>query len=391
MTTTDGTEVSAPRGALDGVRVLDLSRILAGPYATQVLGDLGADVIKVEHPERGDDTRQWGPPFWGDSAVYYLTANRNKRSRAIDFTTAAGQATLHTLLADADVFVENYKTGGLAKYGLDFATLAAKYPKLVYCSITGFGQTGPYARDVGYDALVQAMGGLMSITGPDASAPTKVGVAVTDLTTGLYAVIAILAALRERDRSGLGQHCDLSLFDTQVSALANVGMAFLATGRVPSPVGNAHATIVPYQSFATADKPLMVAIGNDAQFTLFANRIGSGADAWPSDPRFSTNRARVENRNVLVAEIAARFAVATREEWLTRFAGAGFPFGPINDLGDLARDPQVAARGLFTTMSDGTTPCIRSPLRFSRTPIETYRAPPSLDADGDARFEPTSD
>ncbi len=371
-------------GALAGLRVLDLSRILAGPYAAQILGDLGADVIKIEHPDKGDDTRQWGPPFWGDSAVYYLTANRNKRSRAIDFTTAEGRDALHALLATADVLIENYKVHGLAKYGLDYASLRERYPRLVYCSITGFGQTGPMAEEVGYDALIQAMGGLMSITGPDAATPTKVGVATTDLTTGLYAVIAILAALRERDRSGLGQRCDLSLLDAQVSALANVGMSFLATGAVPRAMGNAHPTIVPYQSFDTADAKLMLAIGNDAQFARFAERLG---EPWAKDPRFATNPARVANRAALVAEIAARLRGATRATWLARFEGGGFPFGPVNALDELAREPQVAHRALFTTMSDGKTPCLQSPIRLSRTPVEAYRTPPALDEHPDATFD----
>jgi crotonobetainyl-CoA:carnitine CoA-transferase CaiB-like acyl-CoA transferase len=376
------------RAPLAGVRVLDLSRILAGPYAAQILGDLGADVIKIEQPGKGDDTRHWGPPFWGDSAVYYLTANRNKRSRAIDFTTEAGRAALHELLADADVLIENYKTGGLARYGLDEPRLRARYPRLIYCSITGFGHTGPMAGEVGYDALVQAMGGLMSITGPDAATPTKVGVATTDITTGLYAVIAILAALRERDRSGLGQHCDLSLLDAQVSALANVAMSFMATGRVPHPMGNAHATIVPYQTFETQDLPLMLAVGNDAQFARLSERMG---ETWAKDARFATNPSRVANREALVGAIAARFREAPRAAWLERFAGAAFPFGPVNALDDLAREPQVVHRDLLTTMSDEATPCLRSPIRLSRTPITSYRAPPALDAHPDARFDADDD
>ena len=375
------------RRALEGVRVLDLSRVLAGPYAAQILGDLGADVIKIEHPAGGDETRRWGPPFWQDSAVYYLTANRNKRSRAIDFATAAGSAELHSLLEDADVLIENSKAGALAKYGLDYASLRQRYPRLIHCSITGFGQSGPYAAAAGYDALVQAMGGLMSITGPDAESPTKVGVAITDLMTGLYATIAILAALRAREESGTGQHCDVSLFDTQVSSLANVAMAYLVTGSVPRPLGNAHPTIVPYQSFATRDRPILIAIGSDAQFLSFAERLG--APGVGEDPRFRTNPLRVENREELVSRIAARLLTAERDEWLARFAGGGFPCGPINDLGDLGADPHVRARGLFTRMDDGETPCLRSPLRLSETPVEEYRRPPRLGEHPDARFVPS--
>lgn len=374
----------ATRGALAGIRVVDLSRILAGPYAAQILGDLGADVIKIEQPGRGDDTRRWGPPFLDGTAVYYMTANRNKRSRAIDFTTEEGKDALFELLEQADVLVENYKTGGLAKYGLDYASVAARCPRLVYCTISGFGSTGPYAEQPGYDALIQAMGGLMSITGPGPGQPTKVGVAITDLMSGLYATIAILAALRARDETGRGQHCEISLFDTQVSALANVAMSFLATGVVPQPRGNAHETIVPYQSFATADAPLMIAIGNDAQFAELARRLG---EAWADDPRFATNPARVAHRDTLVALLSARLKERPRAAWLEVFRGASFPFGPIQDLGELARDPQLRARDLFTTMGDGRTPCLRSPIRLSETPIAAYRPPPRLDADKDARFD----
>lgn len=377
-----------PPRPLHDVRVLDLSRILAGPYAGQVLGDLGADVLKVEQPGRGDDTRQWGPPFVDGTAVYYFTANRNKRSIALDFTQDEDRTILLELIAEADVLIENYKVGGLAQYGLDWATLAPRHPRLVYCSITGFGQTGPYAHELGYDALIQALGGLMSITGPDPETPTKVGVAITDLMTGLYAVIAILAALKEREASGLGQHCDLSLFDTQVSSLANVGMNFLASGVVPRPLGNAHPTIVPYQSFATADAPILLAIGNDAQFAAFAALLG---ESWGADERFRTNAARVAHRAELVGAIAKKLRARPRVFWLTLFRGAGFPHGPIHDLGDLAQDPQVLARGLFTTMADGTTPCLASPLRLSRTPVGPYQTPPALGAAGrSARFSSSS-
>jgi crotonobetainyl-CoA:carnitine CoA-transferase CaiB-like acyl-CoA transferase len=361
-----------------------MSRILAGPYAGQILGDLGADVLKVEHPTRGDDTRRWGPPFWGDSAVYYLTANRNKRSVPLDFTQDDDRQRLFQLIDTADVLLENYKAGSLAKYNLDWPSVHARNPRLVYCSITGFGQTGPMAEEPGYDALIQAMGGLMSITGPNAESPTKVGVALTDLTTGLYSVIAILAALRERDLSGLGQHCDMALFDTQVSMLANVGMNFLATGQVPLPLGDAHPTIVPYQSFPTADKPFLLAVGNDAQFAAFSEALGQ---SWAQDPRFHTNAARVEHREFLVPAIAETLRQKKRAEWFALFAGRGFPFGPINDLADVKGEPQTLARDLMTTMSDGQTPCLRSPIRLSRTPIDCYEPPPALgEAGRDASF-----
>jgi crotonobetainyl-CoA:carnitine CoA-transferase CaiB-like acyl-CoA transferase len=379
---------ASPALPLAGLRVLDLSRVLAGPYAAMVLGDLGADVIKVEHP-RGDDTRRWGPPEHEGLAAYYLTANRNKRSRVLDFTDPDDHAALLDLIAGADVLIENFKVGDLARHGLDFATLHARHPRLIYCSITGFGQTGPLAPRAGYDALIQAMGGLMSITGPDPAHPTKVGVAIADLSTGLHAVIAVLAALHERERSGLGQHCDLALFDSQVSTLANVAMNFLCTGEVPRPLGDAHPTIVPYQSFATADRPLMLAIGNDPQFAGLCRALGE--PQWAVDPHFATNPARVRHRDLLVPLIAAHLLAHPRDHWLAVFAAQPepFPHGPIQDLGELAEDPQQRARGLFTTMDDGATPCLKSPIGLSRTPIRSYRRPPDLNEHPDADWEPT--
>ncbi len=368
---------------LADLRVLDLSRVLAGPHAAQILGDLGADVIKVEHP-RGDDTRHWGPPDHDGSAAYFLAANRNKRSRVLDFTQPADLETLLALLAGADVLLENFKVGDLARHGLDFKALHARFPRLVYCSVTGFGQTGPLAPRAGYDALIQAMGGLMSITGPDPAHPSKVGVAVADLSTGLYAVIAMLAALRERDRSGLGQHIDLALFDTQVSGLANVAINYLCTGAVPHPLGDAHATIVPYQSFATADRPLMLAVGNDPQFAALCHALGE--PAWAVDPRFASNPARVAHRDLLVPAIAARLACHSRAHWLALLADTPVPHGPIQNLGELADDPQLRARDLFTTMDDGRTPCLRSPIVLSRTPIDHYRRPPALGEHPDATW-----
>lgn len=367
--------------------MLDLSRVLAGPHAAQILGDLGADVIKVEHP-RGDDTRRWGPPEHDGLAAYYLCANRNKRSRVLDFTRPADHAALLELIAGADVLIENYKVGDLARHGLDYATLGPRFPRLIYCSITGFGQTGPLAPRAGYDALIQAMGGLMSITGPGPEQPTKVGVAIADLGTSLYAVIAVLAALHERARSGLGQRCDLALLDAQVSLLANVAMNFRCTGEVPRPLGNAHPTIVPYQSFAAADRPLMLAVGNDAQFRGLCRALGE--PQWADDPRFFSNPARVEHRAQLVARIAAKLSEETCDHWLAVFGAVedgAFPHGPIQDLGEVADDPQVRARGLFTTMDDGRTPCIKSPIELSRTPVRGYRRPPALGEHPEATWE----
>lgn len=377
--------ITSPALPLAGLRVLDLSRVLAGPYAAQVLGDLGADVIKVEHP-RGDDTRRWGPPEHDGLAAYYLTANRNKRSRVLDFTRPDDHAALLTLIAGADVLIENFKVGDLARHGLDFATLHARHPRLIYCSITGFGQTGPLAARAGYDALIQAMGGLMSVTGPDPAHPSKVGVAIADLTTGLHAVIAVLAALRERERSGLGQHCDLALFDSQVSVLANLAMNFLCTGEVPRPLGDAHPTIVPYQSFATADRPLMLAVGNDPQFAGLCRALGE--PGWAEDPRFASNPARVRHRELLVPMLAEHLLARPRDHWLTIFAAEGIPHGPIQDLGELAGDPQLQARGLFTTMDDGRTPCLKSPIGLSRTPVRSYRRPPDLGEHEGATWTP---
>lgn len=360
---------------LAGLRVVDLSRVLAGPYAAQILGDLGADVIKVEHPN-GDDTRRWGPPQHDGAAAYYLGANRNKRSRVLDFTRPDDHAALLRLIAGADVLLENFKPGDLARHHLDFPTLHPLHPRLVYCSITGFGHTGPHSPRAGYDALIQAMAGLMSVTGQSPDHPTKVGVAVADLATGLHAVIAILAALRERDRSGLGQHIDLALFDVQVAGLANLAMNYLCSGEVPRPLGDAHPTIVPYQSFATADRPLMIAVGNDAQFAALARAIGE--PGWPTDPRFASNPARVQHRELLVPAIAAHLAQKPRAHWLARLEATGVPHGPIQHLGELAHDPQLRARGLFTTMDDGHTPCLKNPINLSRTPITSYRRPPAL-------------
>lgn len=382
-------------GALEGITVLDLSRILAGPWSTQNLADLGADVIKVERPGVGDDTRSWGPPFVGNvdgtdrDAAYFFCANRNKRSLTLDFTGEAGRAVLHKLVAKADVLVENYKVGGLKKYGLDYATLSAINPQLIYCSITGFGQDGPYAERPGYDALIQAMGGLMSITGEPDSAPgggpQKVGVAVVDILTGLYATNAILAALYHRTRTGQGQAIDIALLDVQVAALANQAGNYLLAGQVPARMGSAHPTIVPYQPFACADGHVMLAIGNDRQFAGFCHAAGSADLA--SDARFSSNAARVQNRSELLALIEPLMLLRTIDEWCQCAEQAGFPCGPINTIDRVFADPQVQSRGMqvrMTSSAYGDLDLVGSPMRLSRTPVTYRHAPPALGADTDA-------
>ena len=380
-----------PPGALEGVRVLDLSRVLAGPWCTQTLADLGADVIKVERPGVGDDTRAWGPPFLPDpsqpegrgTAAYFLACNRNKRSVTIDFAHPRGQAIVRQLAQSADVVVENFKVGDMARYGLDAATLRAHNPGLVYCSITGYGQTGPAAHRAGYDYVVQGQGGLMSITGePDGAAggePQKVGVAVADLFTGMYATVAILAALRHRDRSGEGQDIDMALLDAQVAMLANVGASHLVTGRVPQRLGNAHPAIVPYQVFEVADGHLILAVGNDGQFERFCQVAGH--PAWAQDPRFKRNADRVANRVTLVEALEPVMKSRRREDWLQALEAATVPCGPIQNLAEVFEDPQVQARGLRQTVDhplQPDLPLIGSPLHLSRTPPTLRQAPPEL-------------
>jgi crotonobetainyl-CoA:carnitine CoA-transferase CaiB-like acyl-CoA transferase len=378
--------------ALDGVKVLDLSRVLAGPWAGQVLGDLGADVVKVERPGQGDDTRAWGPPWVDDGgdgervSAYYLCANRNKRSIAIDIADAEGQALVRRLAARADVLIENFKVGGLKAYGLDYASLKAVKPGLVYCSITGFGQTGPYAARAGYDAMIQAMGGLMSITGrPDGEpggGPQKVGVALTDVLTGLNAVIAILAALRHRDRTGEGQWIDLALLDVQVSSLANQASSYLVSGVVPRRMGNAHPSIAPYQDVPTADGYMLLAIGNDGQFARFC--AVAGHPEWAADPRFATNPSRVAHRDVLIPMLCEVSRGRPTGDWIGALEAAGVPCGPINALDAVFDDPQVAARGMRVDLAAGdaaTVPLVASPLWLSATPVTYRQAPPALDAD----------
>lgn len=377
-------------GALSHIRVLDLSRVLAGPWAGQILGDLGAGVIKVERPRTGDDTRHWGPPYLKDDlgadtseAAYYLSANRNKQSLTLDFTQPEGQRIIRELVEHCDVLLENFKVGGLAAYGLDYESLKAINPKLIYCSITGFGSDGPYANRAGYDFMIQGLGGLMSLTGraeeEEGAGPVKVGVALTDILTGLYATVGVLAALNSREQTGVGQHVELALLDVQVACLANQAMNYLTTGVAPKRMGNAHPNIVPYQDFPTADGDIILTIGNDGQFRKFAE--AAGHPEWASDPRFASNKARVAHRKELVPMIRQVTVFRTTAEWVTLLEQAGVPCGPINDLAQVFADPQVQARGLRVDMShplSGTVPQVASPIRLSGTPVEYRKAPPLL-------------
>ena len=376
-------------GALAGLRVLDLSRVLAGPWAGQILADLGAEVIKVERPGRGDDTRHWGPPFLKDplgantgESAYFLSANRNKQSIAVDFTQPDGQQILRDLAVKSDVVLENFKVGGLSAYGLDYASLSALNPELIYCSITGFGQSGPYAQRAGYDFLIQGLGGLMSLTGhPDddeGGGPVKTGVALVDILTGLYATVAVLAALNHRTQTGEGQHIDMALLDVEVACLANQAMNYLVSGESPTRLGNAHPNIVPYQAFPTADGDMILTIGNDAQFRRFCE-VADRLD-WVNDPRFATNQARVVHRMELVPLIRQVTVFRRTEEWIALLEAVGVPCGPINSVAQVFADKQVAARNLAFTMAHPlgqTVPQVASPMRLSRTPVE-YRRPPPL-------------
>lgn len=377
-------------GALAGLKVLDLSRVLAGPWAGQMLADLGADVVKVERPEVGDDTRAWGPPYLQDAdgrdtseAAYFLSANRNKRSITIDFTQAAGQQQVRELVAEADVLIENFKVGGLAAYGLNYASLQQLNPRLIYCSITGFGQTGPYAKRAGYDFMIQAMGGLMSVTGKAADeeggGPVKVGVALTDILTGLYASNAVLAALAERERSGEGQYIDLALLDVQVACLGNQALNYLTTGVPPQRLGNAHPNIVPYQDFPTADGDFILTVGNDGQFRRFCEVAGH--PEWASDARFASNAQRVAHRAELVPLIRQATVFRTTAEWIIALEQAGVPCGPINDLAQVFDDAQIKARGVQISLPhalSGEVKLVANPIRLSRTPVEYRSAPPLL-------------
>jgi crotonobetainyl-CoA:carnitine CoA-transferase CaiB-like acyl-CoA transferase len=376
--------------ALDGIRVLDLSRVLAGPWCTQTLGDLGADVIKIERPGSGDDTRSWGPPFLQDAqgrdtgeAAYYLGANRNKRSVTCDISRPEGQQLVRELAAHCQVFVENFKVGDMARYGLDYSALKAINPAIVYCSITGFGQTGPYRERAGYDYAIQAMGGLMSITGErdelPGGGPQRVGVPIVDLMTGMYATIAVCAALAHRERTGAGQHLDLALLDTQVAFLANQAMNYLASGEVPGRLGNAHPNIVPYQTFSTRDGAIILACGNDNLFNRFCEV--AGCQPLARDPRFATNGNRVEHRAALVPLLDEVFAQRTTHEWVEASEAAGVPNGPINDIRQVFEEPQVVARGMKIEIDHalaGKVPLVASPMRFSGTPLEFKSPPPTL-------------
>jgi crotonobetainyl-CoA:carnitine CoA-transferase CaiB-like acyl-CoA transferase len=389
--------------SLAGIRVLDLSRVLAGPWCTQTLADLGADVIKIERPGSGDDTRGWGPPFLQDprgrdtaEAAYYLGANRNKRSVTCDIAQGAGQALIRELVKHCDVFIENFKVGDMARYGLDWASLQALNPRLVYCSITGFGQTGPYAERAGYDYAIQGMGGLMSVTGERdgltddnghlvAAGPQKVGVAVADLFTGMYATVGILAALRHAERSGEGQYLDMALLDTQVAMLANLGANYLVSGKVPGRAGNAHQNIVPYQVFEVAPAAdgsrdhLILAVGNDGQYAKFCEVAGH--PEWASDTRFAKNQDRVRNRTALVPMLEAVMKTRRKSEWLAALEAAKVPCGAINNLAEVFADPQVNERGMVTQWPHPLQPELRlvaSPLKLGATPVRTDLPPPLL-------------
>jgi glutaryl-CoA transferase len=377
-------------GPLSHLVVLDLSRVLAGPWCTQLLADLGAEVIKIEKPGSGDDTRTWGPPFLKDrdgrdtaEAAYYLGCNRGKKSVAVDFTLPEGRELVRELAKRADIVVENFKVGGLTKYGLDYASLAPLNPRLVYCSITGFGQTGPYAERAGYDFIIQGMGGFMSVTGErdelPGGGPQKAGIAISDLMTGMYACSAILAAITHREASGTGQYIDVALFDTQVAMMAVMNMNYLISGTPPGRAGNAHQNIVPYQVFACADGHLIVAVGNDAQFARFCEV--AGRPEWARDPRFAANAERVRRRDELVPMIAAVVVTRSQRDWLAALEAVGVPCGPINRLDQVFADPQVQARAMRLDLPhplSGTVPQVGNPVHLSSTPVAYTQAPPLL-------------
>ncbi|MBI1396773.1 MAG: CoA transferase [Betaproteobacteria bacterium] len=376
--------------ALSHIRVLDLSRILAGPWCGQILADLGAEVIKVERPGAGDDTRTWGPPWMKDpqgedtgEAAYFMAANRGKKSVTVDISKPEGQEIVRALAGKSDILLENYKVGGLKQYGLDYESLHALNPRLVYCSITGFGQSGPYASRPGYDFMIQGMGGLMSITGErddrPGGGPQKVGVAVADLMTGMYATVGVLAALAQRDVSGRGQHVDLALLDTQVAMTANMAMNYLASGRPPGRSGNAHPNVVPYQTFAAADGYVIVAVGNDGQFARLCDVMGR--PDLPKDPRFTTNPARVKHREELIPIIEKMIALHPMQFWVESLEAVGVPCGPINNLAQAFADPQVQHRGMRIDLphpAAGTVPLVGSPIKLSETPVSYASAPPML-------------
>ena len=384
-------------GALDHLKVLDLSRVLAGPYCAQMLADLGADVIKVERPGDGDDTRKWGPPFMPDAdgnptphATYFHCTNRNKRAITVDMAKPEGQAIIKQMAAQSDIVIENFKVGGLAHYGLDYASLSALNPRLIYCSVTGFGQTGPYAPRAGYDLMIQAMSGMMSITGNadgvPGGGPMRVGVAITDLCTGMFACSAILAALEVRHRTGKGQHIDMALLDVGMALLANQAIGYLNTGAVPQRQGNTHPSLAPYQDFHTQDGKMLLAIGNDGQFSRFAH--AAGQPQWASDVRFATTAARNINRALLIPAMDAVTRTQTTAYWIKLFEDKAVPCGPINDLSESFADAQVKARGLEVKQAVAGVPLtqsainsivtVASPLRLVDTPPVLRRAPPAL-------------
>jgi crotonobetainyl-CoA:carnitine CoA-transferase CaiB-like acyl-CoA transferase len=377
-------------GPLSHIRVLDLSRVLAGPWAGQTLADLGAEVIKVERPVVGDDTRSWGPPFLTDldgqptsDAAYFLAANRGKKSVTIDFTQPEGLDLVRRLAANCDIVIENFKVGGLAKYGLDYTSIQAINPGIIYCSITGFGQTGPYRNRAGYDFLIQGMGGLMSVTGePDdapGGGPVKTGVAIVDIFTGMYAVTSVLAALAHRERTGEGEHIDLALLDVQVATLANQATNYLVSGCSPERLGNSHPNIVPYQALATSDGHIILAVGNDAQYSRFCSVAGYPELA--EDERFRTNAARVNNRAELMPIIIEIFKQRTRAEWIDALEQAGVPCGPINSIAEVFANPQVQSRGMRIDVphnGSGQIPLVGSPMKFTRAPLNDRQPPPQL-------------
>ena len=375
---------------LDGIRVLDLTRVLAGPWATQLLADLGAEVIKVERPGKGDDTRHWGPPFLKDregrdtaDAAYYLACNRGKKSLTLDIARPEGRAVARALAMKSDVLVENFKVGDLARYGLDYASLARDHPRLVYCSITGFGQAGPYSDRPGYDFMVQGLGGLMSVTGEKddlpGGGPQKVGVAVSDLFTGMYSANAILAALMHREKTGKGQNIDMALLDVQVAMLANLSSTYFVSGEAPRRMGNAHQNIVPYHVFRASDDFFIVAVGNDSQFAKFCEVVER--PEWIEDSRFATNPERVRNRDLLVGLISGRLRERPAREWLAALEPSGVPCGPINDLSQVFADPQVRHRGMEVRAphpAAGEVRMVANPIKFSATPVTHEVAPPLL-------------
>lgn len=368
--------------ALQNIRVLDLSRVLAGPWASQLLGDFGADVVKVERPGVGDDTRQWGPPWLGTQSAYFLSTNRNKRSITVDLATPEGQERIRALAGKADVLLENFKVGTLARYGLEADELMRVNPRLVYCSISAFGQSGSRALESGYDAVIQGEAGLMSITGPsdeEGGGPQKVGVAIADIMTGMYAASAILAALQARSETGRGQRIDVPLYDSQVAWLANQNMNFLVGGEAPGRMGTAHPNLVPYQAFATRDGNMMLAVGNDRQFRDCMR--GLGLDELANDQRFADNAARIANRDELVGLIAVQLRGEPTQHWLEILGSCGVPAGPINDIGEVLTNDYAAERQLVRSIRDGEgneIPTVASPIRFDETPVVYERAPPAL-------------